>query len=275
MLSGPTSADVETILTHRHDLGGDWWTTPDRRLLKGSPFSTVECVDYLLELGVEPDDPALRGAIDLVLGTWRPDGRFALYPTGAILPCQTAGAARLLCRAGYADDPRVRTTLRHLLTSRWDDSGWRCTKFPYGRGPQTEHSNPHPTLVALDAFRFTEHAAAGELDASVEMLLGHWETRVPIGPCQYGIGSRFLQVEYPFRTYNLFGWVYVLSFYAHARTDPRFLDAFETLRSRTVDGQVVPTRVAPALRTLAFCAPGRPSARATRRYEEIRRNLGV
>ena len=37
------AADVESILSHRFDNGGDLWTTPDKRLIKGSPFSTLEC----------------------------------------------------------------------------------------------------------------------------------------------------------------------------------------------------------------------------------------
>lgn len=46
-------SDVETILVHRYDNGTDFWTTPDKRLIKGSPFSTLECAKYLLELGME------------------------------------------------------------------------------------------------------------------------------------------------------------------------------------------------------------------------------
>jgi len=39
--------DVALILSHRHDLGADYWTTPDKRLAKGSPFS---CMDSALIL---------------------------------------------------------------------------------------------------------------------------------------------------------------------------------------------------------------------------------
>lgn len=46
------ASDVEAILSHKYDNGGDLWTTSDNRLMKGAPFSTLECVLYLLELGV-------------------------------------------------------------------------------------------------------------------------------------------------------------------------------------------------------------------------------
>ena len=79
----PYSADTEAILSHIHGNGGGLWTTPDRRLLKGGPFSTVECVRYLLELGMDP------GAWPAPSGTfWTPSA-----PTGA-------GAARSTASAG-------------------------------------------------------------------------------------------------------------------------------------------------------------------------------
>ena len=45
------SSDIEAILSHRHDNGADFWTTPDKRLLKGSPFSAYNSALMLMELG--------------------------------------------------------------------------------------------------------------------------------------------------------------------------------------------------------------------------------
>lgn len=85
--------DVETIMAQRHALGADYFTTPDRRLLKGSPFSALSCAHMLLELGMAPEDAVLRGVAGLFFEAWREDGRFKLYPGGAIHPCHTALAA--------------------------------------------------------------------------------------------------------------------------------------------------------------------------------------
>jgi hypothetical protein len=281
--------DVAAILTHRHDQGGDYWTTPDLRLGKGGSFSTLEVVRVLTELGVEPSDPVLGGAAELIWSTWREDGRFRLAP-GSIYPCQTINAADALCWLGYASDPRLAVTFEHLLATRWADGGWRCAKFSYGRGPETECANPGPTLAALDAFRFRDGGATVEtdaaadpgvppegeesvLDAAVDVLLGHWVTRAPLGPCHYGIGTLFLQVGYPFAGYNLFAWVHTLSFYPRARRDPRFREALAALESKLVDGQVVPERVPRAYAGYSFCRKGVPSALATRRYQEILANV--
>lgn len=268
-------ADVEMILSHRHDQGADFWTTPDKRIIKGAPFSALESALFLLELGVEPADPALLGVADLFFEAWQEDGRFKVYPKGGIFPCQTALAADLLCKMGYAGDPRLGKTFQHLLDIQHSDGGLRCEKFYFGRGPETEYSNPHPTLMALGAFRFSDYLnREPALDRAVEFLLEHWVTRKPIGPCHYGIGTLFMQVEYPFRGYNLFQYVYILSFYDSAKTDPRFLEALAALEARLVDGQVVVERVVPKLAKLNFCRKGQPSEPATERYQKILANLG-
>ena len=36
--------DIQTILEHRYDQGWDYWTTEDRRLGKGAPFSCLEFI---------------------------------------------------------------------------------------------------------------------------------------------------------------------------------------------------------------------------------------
>lgn len=269
------ASDVEEILSHRYDNGGDLWTTPDKRLLKGAPFSTLESVLFLLELGMEPTEPLLQEAAGLLFSTWLEDGRFRMYPKGAIYPCQTIHAANALCHMGYASDARLQKTLRHLLDIQYTDGGWRCNKFSFGRGPETEYSNPFPTLNALSAFRFSEYInKEPALDKAVDFLLEHWTIREPIGPCHYGIGTLFLQVEYPFRNYNLFVYVYVLSFYNRAKRDKRFLEALETLESKMVDGQIVAERVVPKLAGLSFCKKGETSELGTKRYHEILKNLG-
>ena len=268
-------ADVDAILSHRFDNGADYWTTSDKRLIKGAPFSTLESALLLLELGMDKDEPLLKETAELIFSTWREDGRFKLYPQGGIYPCHTVNALNALCHLGYVSDVRLQKTFRQLLDTQYNDGGWRCNKFSFGRGPETEYSNPLPTLTALSAFRFSDHLnKEPALDKAVEFLLAHWTIRQPIGPCHYGIGTLFMQPEYPFGNYNLYVYVYVLSFYNRAKDDPRYREAFKALESKLVDGQIVVERVNPKLAGLSFCKKGEPSALGTRRYSEILNNLG-
>lgn len=267
-------SDIDAILSHRHHNGADFWTTPDKRLLKGSPFSAYNCALMLLELGMEPANLILTEVAELFFSAWREDGRFKLYPQGGILPCHTALAASLLCQMGYVQDERIQKSLGHLLDIQYHDGGLRCNKFSFGRGPETEYSNPGPTLTALNAFRFSDYLNnEPALDKAVDFLLEHWVVKKPLGPCHYGIGTLFMQVEYPFGNYNLFQYVYVLSFYNHAKKDTRFREAFTALQAKLLDGQVVVERAVPKLAKLSFCKKGQPSELATMRYQEILANL--
>lgn len=272
----PYASDIERVLARRHDLGADLWTTPDKRLLKGSPFSTLGSAMLLYELGLPAEHEVLRASAELIFSTWQQDGRFKLMPQGVMYPCQTAHAMNVLARLGYTTDPRWQKSYAYLLENQYLDGGWRCNKFSYGHGPETAFSNPFPTLIALDAFRFVpEHAERDRLDQAVRFLLRHWETRLPLGPCHYGIGSRFMQVEYPFGNYNLFHYVYVLSFYTEARQDERFLDALHQLEQKCRDGQMVVERMPRELSAWTCCQKGQPSALATARFLEIKQNMRV
>lgn len=266
-------SDIEAIIAKRYDNGDDLWATPDRRIYKGAPFSTLESLLMLTEL--EPTSTEImKEAGKLMLSLWKEDGRFQIAPKSAIYPCQTANVARVLCRLGYANDNRLIKTFNHLLEIQHEDGGWRCNTYKFGRGEETAFSNPGTTLAALDAFRFSLFLNKDKrLDKAVESLLSHWETRKPLGPCHYGIGTLFMKVEYPFFRYNLFFYVYVLSFYERAKNDYRFLDALKVLRSKTVDGKIIIENPNRKLANFSFCKKGEPCDLATGRYLEILNNL--
>lgn len=275
MVSKRYLPDVEAVLARRHDNGADYWATADSRLGVGDPFSTLTSLSILHELKVTRTHEAVRGALKLILDAWRDDGRYRLASSGTLYPCATAAAARVLCRFGYTRDRRMQRTLAHFLETQHDDGGWRCNKFPYGRGPETAFSNPGVTLAVLDVFRFTEELNNPCLDRAVESLLNHWVVKLPVGPCHYGIGTLFMQVEYPFLRYNLFYYVYVLSFYDCAKDDNRYLEALRALESKLDDrGRIIVERPNRKLAGLSLCKKGSPSDLATRRFNEILKNLG-
>ena len=268
------SADIDTLLSTSRDNGAEFWATPDGSLIKGGPFSTLEAAYILSQLGLEASHPAPAGAAALLWQAQRADGRFSLAPKSSIFPCHTIHAAKTLCALGFAADRRLQATLSHLLDTQYGDGGWRCNKFFFGHGPETEASNPGPTLAALDVFRQTAYLNTdARLDRAMAFLLAHWTTRAPLGPCHYGIGTLFHQVSFPFLSYNLFYYVFVLSFYDAAKRDPRFLDALSVLQGKLRNGQIVVERPHAKLAGLDFCKKGEPSELATEKYKTILENL--
>ena len=121
-------SDIEAILAKRYDNGADFWTTPDKRLSKGSPFSALESAGYLIEAGLSKTDPVLVQTAELIFSCQKNDGRFRLSPKGAIYPFQTINAANTLCRLGYADDPRLEKTFQHLFKIQHQDAARNLTE---------------------------------------------------------------------------------------------------------------------------------------------------
>ncbi len=269
--------DVETILARRHDNGGDFWASDDGKIYVGNPFSTIGCLLILHELRLEAGHEAIDGALALLLEHAREDGQIRLGPKTPLYPCYTAEAVRALCRFGLHDSPEAGLSISFFLDSAEPGGGWRCNFTRFGRGPETEHANPGATLYILDILRYFAEFRAGHpvVDNAVAHLLGHWDTKTPLGPCHWGIGSTFMQVEFPFLRYSLFYYVYILSHFASARGDARFQAAFDALtESLDSGGQIIVERPHRRLARLEFCRKGQPSCAATRRYREIMANIG-
>ena len=166
----------------------------------GSPFSTFDCGLMLSELGVARSEGVMKGIAGRLLDAWQEDGRFRPAPKGAIYPCHTANAARVLCRLGYAKDKRLARTFEHLRDVQHTDGGWRCNMVKLGKSPITAGSDPGVTLAALDAFRLSPRLNRDKrLDKAAKSLPAHWQTRCRLGPCGFGIGSLFMKVETPNR----------------------------------------------------------------------------
>ena len=250
MAENPCAGDIGKILSHRGDNGGDLWATLDGRLMKGSPFTTLDCACMLPELGMDPEEPVLKATAALIFGAQRErTGGSGYRRMARSTPATRSTAAH--CAVPPWVRPPIPDSRRHsIICSRRSKAtaAGKCNKYSFGRGPETEFSNPGPTLAALDAFRFTPYLnRSAALDRAAEFLLAHWTTRTPLGPCHYGIGTLFMQVTYPFSAYNLFFYVYALSFYDRAKGDPRFREAFEALKGKLRDGQIVVERPNPKL----------------------------
>ncbi len=267
-------ADLDSILATQNINGGEYWSTSDGGIAKGVPFSTLEAGMMLYEIGYDNQSKEIKGIADLILKNIREDGRIRVYPSGTIYPCQTSNAARTLSYLGYSRDQRLDATYSYFLKTQQPDGGWRCNASKFGNGPETKFSNPGPTLTILDVFRFTKHLNIDEqLDNAVEFLLKHWETKLPLGPCHYGIGTLFMKIEFPMVRYNVFHYVYTLSFYDKAKRDPRFLEALKVITDKLVNDKVVTENTNKKLSKYVFCMTNVPNAIATAHYNEIVENL--
>ena len=266
--------DIAYIMSKKHVNGADLWAGEDNNIGKGSPFSTRDVSLMLIELGFNKKDQIIKALANLIFEHQQADGRFKISKSGAIYPCHTIGCLRVLCYLGYAKDKRLNVTFEYLFSTQENDGGWMCNKFSFGKGPETKHSNPGPTLEALDAFRFIDISKRKpQINKAIEFLLWHWEHKEPVGPCLFGIGTLFNKTEFPFFRYNLFYYTYVLSFYKKASADGRLKEAFKLLESKLKNEKIVIENPNRQLMKLDFCVKGGASDIATKRFNEIKNNM--
>lgn len=268
--------EIGSILERERANGGPFWSREDGNIHAPSGFSTLLVLNVLGELGATgKSHRPIAGAVELVFAYQTDDGAFRYAPASGKLPCIAGQALAAIGRLGLAGDERAEAGYRWLLEGQWDDGGWRCPMARPGKSPATDASNPGATLFVLDAFRFRDNSPAEteSLGAGVESLLRHWETRRPLGPCNFGIGSRFLKVEYPLWRYNLLYYVYVLSHYRRARGDERFADALSRLRTHVRDDELIVDAPPRDWQGYAFARPGTPSEPATECWRRIAANL--
>jgi len=115
--------DIEAIISHQYDHGVDLWSTPDHKLLKGAPFTTLECPHYLLALGMTREETLLKETAALIFQGWREDGRFKISPSGGIYPLSySTGFANAVC-SWLRKGPTAATDLS--LFSCYSGSRWR------------------------------------------------------------------------------------------------------------------------------------------------------
>ena len=192
-------SEVQSIIDRRDENGGPFWSRADGDIHAPAGFSTIEVLNVLGELGATPSTRGeLAEAIGFVLGYQTPEGGFRYSRASSKLPCMPGQILAGLARLGAAEDPWCERRFVWLLDTQAGDGGWCCATVKLGRSPETDAGNPGATPFVLDAFRHRLHRVSederGCLDRGVASLLRHGESRSPLGPRGFGIGSRFLRV---------------------------------------------------------------------------------
>lgn len=268
--------ETEAVFNRHEDNGGPYWSRTDGDIHVPSGYSTIDTLFVLGELGLsEKDNSLIRKAVDFIFTYQSQEGCFKYSLKSSKLPCITARVIAALGRLGVQRDQGMEKGFTWLIDKQWEDGGWRCPTVKPGRSPLTDASNPGTTLYVLDAFRFRKNNSQElkKLDKGVDFLLQHWEVRQPVGPCAFGIGTIFHKIEYPFLRYNIFYYVYVLSFYEKARKDKRFREAYQTLAGKIIDGKLEPENPHRAWNKFSFAKKGHTSETGTYRWTEIKNNL--
>lgn len=264
--------EITSILSTSTINGGKYWARKDGDIHAPHGFSTIDVLNILGEIGLKYNNTKLiQNTINFTLSYLDDNGCFKYSPKSSKLPCITARILTAFGRLGYTNNLNIEKCYRYLLDTQKEDGGWRCATVKIGKSPETDASNPGTTLYVLDAFRFRSNSKVDKekLDNGIQFLLKHWETRKPLGPCEFGIGSRFLSIEFPFIRYNLFYYVYVLSFYKNAQKDKRFIDAKNALIKKSKNNEIYPENPHKSWNKYSFAQKNKKSEIASKRFLEI------
>lgn len=215
--------------------GGTCWDRQDESIYNPIGFSTIDFLSIIGDLDCQiENDITIESGIQKTIKYYdKKTCLFRFSPTSSKLPYVTAKILVFLQKHRYHFE-EMENCYQYFLKTQKNDGGWRCAVVKIGKSPETDASNPGTTLYVLDAFRYRKNSAEvlTKLNKGVDFLLDHWNTRKPLGPCGFGIGTTFMKTEYPFYRYNIFYYTYVLSFYPCACQDKRFLEVMEILRKK-------------------------------------------
>lgn len=221
-----------------------------------SASQTFHVLEFLSELGVPAEHPAIVVATERILESAGPDGIPRLpmtYPehfggpgveTACWALCDAPTLLSCLVRFGRASDPAVGRGVA-ALASLVRPNGWPCAvcaELGGFRGPgRKDDPCPYADLIMLRLLADWADAAgsaagpadgASASDAGVECLLSCWENSADRHPYLFYMGTDFRKLKAPFLWYDILHVVDVLSRYPRARRDPRFLEMLEVVESK-------------------------------------------
>ena len=232
---------AEKLIGLKNINGGTVWDRQDGNIYAPTGFSTIDFLSILGDIGLNYNDSStVKDAVEKMMSYYdEKRGMFQYVQKGSKLPCVTAKIITALTKLKYKNSI-LENTFRFFVETQCDDGGWRCATVKIGKSDSTDASNPGTTLYVLDAYKYRENTKQemGKMDKAILFLLRHWETKKPLGPCEFGIGTQFMKTEYPFIRYNLFYFLYVLSFYEKAKEDKRFKEALKELKAKEMDNGI-------------------------------------
>jgi hypothetical protein len=195
--------------------------------------SAVWDMFFLADIGLSAADLDLQPEAETILGGQLANGNIITEPS--MEPnyyCMSAILIATLARMGYRDDRRVRNYVRTIIAARHDDSGWVCESYHTDCCPMDNLN----ILMLLG--QYPEFRQDSALSGALELLLEHWRRRGEKRRLQgFGIGRRYLSLEYPAIKYGVLRVLEVLSLFPYAMKQTAFVDMLSFVQAKNRDGK--------------------------------------
>jgi hypothetical protein len=241
------------------------WTPPETVVgaRDAQPWTgTYPTLRLLQELGIDPDHPDVRAAIDRVRAHCRWEYDDLPFFDGEVEPCINGGTVAVGAYFGR-DLKSTDVIVRRLVGERLEDGGWNCNAGEDAGPSPSSRSSFHSTICVLEGLLAYERAGGGvvteaRLTGEEYLLSRQLMRRASTGEV---VDPTFLELSFPTQWYYdvLRGLDYFRQ--VGGAPDPRLTDAIELVRSkRQPDGTWLLENTHPGLAWFAMeDGDGRPS----------------
>jgi len=190
---------------------------------------------FLADIGLSIRDLGLDGEAEEVFRFQSQDGSFTIPPNVQDnYFCMSAILLSSLAKMGYHDDPQLAKYIRLVMNSRCYDGGWHC--YDDGSGRLEIESCPMDNLNILMLLgQYEPYRRDRVLNSAIDLLLEHWERRANLHG--FGVGRRFMSLQYPAVKYGILRVLDVLSLFPYAVNSQAFQSMLDFVHGKAVDGR--------------------------------------
>jgi hypothetical protein len=210
---------------------------------------------FLSDIGLSIVDLGLEREVEEIFRFQSPDGSFTIPPNVRDnYFCMSAILLSSLAKMGYRDDPRILKYIRLVMDSRCHNGGWHC----YDNADPDIDACPMDNLNILMLLgQYESYRRSPLLKGSIDLLLEHWRTRANLNG--FGIGRRFMNLQYPAVKYGILRVLDVLSFFPYAVNSPDFQNMLDYAHNKAVDGRYYAEAIDSAYAGFDFAQDAEPS----------------
>lgn len=216
-----------------------------------NPGLPIHKLLFLLDLGFDIEVPQIKTAVDEII---KRKDEHGVYQSMTNVPKHFGGTGEdvfswclcdapllflALLKSGMDYKEYIKPGVEYLISlSR--ENGFPCAASPElgkFRGPgRKDDCCPYATLIMADLLsQIPDYRESPVAVTAVESLLDLWENSLTQHPYMFYMGTDFRKLKAPSCWYDIVSVAGVLSKYAFARKDPRFLQMIELIRSKQDD----------------------------------------
>jgi len=186
---------------------------------------------FLADVGLSVEDLGLEREAEGIFRFQSADGSFTI-PLNVCdnYFCMSAILISSLAKMGYRDDPRILKYIRLVMNSRTSRDGWNCYDSPEIDACPMDNLN---ILMLLGQYR--QYRQSPDLKGAIDLLLEHWRVRANLHG--FGVGRRFMSLQYPAVKYGILRVLDVLSMFPYAVAHPDFQSMLEYAHNKAADGR--------------------------------------